>query len=73
MLVPAKRTQAKENCCPTSSVVVQVECELKACSFVVSLSSETVNCYIRNDMVGSASLLKGYHAQSSLQAACPCG
>ena len=60
MLVATKRTQAKENCCPKSSVVAQVEPEFKLHGFVVSLSSKTVNRFVRNDIAGSAPLLRGY-------------
>ena len=60
MLIAVKRTQAKKNCRPTPSVVVQVECKLQLCGFAVSLSSKTVNRYIRNDMAGSAPLSRGY-------------
>ena len=60
MLVAAERTQAKENCHPTSSVVVQVERKFQFRGFAVLLSSETVNRYIRNDMAGSTPLSRGF-------------
>ena len=60
MLTAAKRTQAKENCHPMQSAVVQVEREFKVSGFAVLLRSKTVNCYVRNDMAGSAPLLRGY-------------
>ena len=59
-LVATKRMQAKENCHPTSSVVKQVKHKFKACGFVVLLSRETVNCYVRNDLTGSAPLSRDY-------------
>ncbi len=61
MLAAAKRVQANENRCTMPSVAVQDECKFQPRSFAVLLSSETVNCYVRNDMARSAPLLRGYY------------
>ena len=59
MLIATKRTKAKENSHTMSSVIIQVEREFKACGYVVSLSSKTVNHYIRNNMASTPPLSRG--------------
>jgi hypothetical protein len=39
---------------------MKVEGEFRARGFEVSLSKTTVNRYVRNDMIGSAPLTRGY-------------
>ena len=41
-------------------IITKVEGEFRARGFEVLLSKTTVNRYVRNDMIGSASLARGY-------------
>jgi hypothetical protein len=59
-LIVTERGKEKENACPTQSIITKVEGEFHARGFEVSLSKATVNRYVRNDMIGSAPLVRGY-------------
>jgi hypothetical protein len=59
-LIATERGKEKENACPTQSILTKVEGEFRARGFDVSLSKVTVNRYVRNGMVGSAPLARGY-------------
>jgi hypothetical protein len=54
------RVEEKENICPTLTLIVQVEGEIIACGFGVSLTKSTVNRYVSNVMVRSAPLARRY-------------
>jgi hypothetical protein len=50
----------KKNHAPRQSILKQVERGFAARGHPVSLNTKTVNCYMRNYMVGCAPLLRGY-------------
>ena len=58
-LIAAERGTEKENACPMLLIITKVKGEFRAHGFEVSLSKATVNRYIRNDMIGSAPLVRG--------------
>ena len=60
MLIATERGEKKENACPTQSIITKVEGGFRAPGFEVLLSKATVNRYIWNDMIRSASLARGY-------------
>ena len=60
MLIDAERGKEKENACLMLSIIMKVEGEFRARGFEVSLSKATVNRYVRNDMLGSEPLARGY-------------
>jgi len=59
-LIATERGKEKENACPTQSIITKVEGEFRARGFEVLLSKATVNRYVRNEMIGSAPLARGY-------------
>ena len=60
MLIAAERGREKENACLTLSIITKVEGEFPARGFEVSMSKATVNCYVWNEMIGSAPFARGY-------------
>jgi len=60
MLIATERGKEKENASPTLSIITKVKGKFCAHGFEVLLSKATVNRYVWNDMIGSASLARGY-------------
>ncbi len=60
MLIATERGKEKESTCPAQSIITKDERGFRARGFEMLLSKATVNCYVWNDMIGSAPLARGY-------------